>query len=427
MLASVLSRAARGARAGAASSAAQASPSLRAIATPLDASAAASSSSSSRALHASTGLRQSDAVAPGGGDDSGRGAPRRGDGPPPRRFGGGGGRGEQRSGGGGGGGAPGGGGGARGGPGGGGAFARMGQRVGRPFLDPKASRKLDAVRQDPKHEQWGGMVDVIEHAAYCDGQREEDPDGFFFDNTRPEYDSDCDGDPFSNGYLTEDEYEFPEEYKPTPYIPARIMDQAHFLHTAKGWSLARLAAKYSVAPDRLSALINFKATEAPYKAAGAYDERIDQQMEDLYRGRFGARAGTDYGRVDWETGPRAALLPDSRTPDEAMPRHPRAGNMGKLRIGSIPSPVAPPARADRALKSKFVIRDVSGVRGRRAEGVNPALTSDYSGALRLASNKEVLHRSWTPRYWAVEKLKSANGLPYAEEDEDKPAGFRLPP
>ena len=53
------------------------------------------------------------------------------------------------------------------------------------------------------------MVDIIEHSAYCDGQREEDDDGFFFDNTRPEYDSDCDGDPFSNGYLTEDEYELP--------------------------------------------------------------------------------------------------------------------------------------------------------------------------------------------------------------------------
>ena len=38
------------------------------------------------------------------------------------------------------------------------------------------------------------MVDAIEHAAYCDGQREEDDDGFFFDNSRPEYDSDCDGD-----------------------------------------------------------------------------------------------------------------------------------------------------------------------------------------------------------------------------------------
>ena len=46
------------------------------------------------------------------------------------------------------------------------------------------------------HAAWGGLLDVMEHAAYCDGQREEDEEGFFFDNTRPEYDSDCDGDPF---------------------------------------------------------------------------------------------------------------------------------------------------------------------------------------------------------------------------------------
>ena len=49
------------------------------------------------------------------------------------------------------------------------------------------------------------MVDIIEHSAYCDSQREEDDDRFLFDNTRPEYDLDCDGDPLSNGYLTEDE------------------------------------------------------------------------------------------------------------------------------------------------------------------------------------------------------------------------------
>lgn len=139
----------------------------------------------------------------------------------------------------------------------GGGRPQMTRRVGRPYLDPKAPRMLEHVRNDPHNAKWGGLIDIIEHAAYCDGQREEDEDGFFFDNTRAAYDSDCDGvcqrlvaadttidpgqrafgcwppgqfssspawllpsvifflagDPFTNGYLTEDEYEFPESYK----------------------------------------------------------------------------------------------------------------------------------------------------------------------------------------------------------------------
>ena len=49
----------------------------------------------------------------------------------------------------------------------------------------------------------------------CRGQiREADPDGFFFDHTLAEGESDCEEDPFSNGYLTEDEIVFDEDYVP---------------------------------------------------------------------------------------------------------------------------------------------------------------------------------------------------------------------
>jgi hypothetical protein len=139
------------------------------------------------------------------------------------------------------------------------------------------------------HKKWGGMIDFVEHARYCDRVREADPDGFFFDHTLAEVcvcvwfgglgwlgrcrgvfaasgplhllvvnacarvredvheslrvcvcafalkwcagpfhcafrlcvpigvwqgESECDEDPFSNGYLTEDEMVFPEDYKP---------------------------------------------------------------------------------------------------------------------------------------------------------------------------------------------------------------------
>lgn len=106
-------------------------------------------------------------------------------------------------------------------------------RKGRPYLDPRAPRHIDAIRADPAHSQNGLMMDVFEHMAYCDAQREEDEEGFFFDNTRPEYDSDMDADPFAANYLTEDEFEFPEEYQPAPYIPGRIMDAIWYAHSVK--------------------------------------------------------------------------------------------------------------------------------------------------------------------------------------------------
>jgi hypothetical protein len=140
-------------------------------------------------------------------------------------------------------------------------------RQGRPFLDPSAPRRVDAIRGDPMHAKYGGLVDILEHAAYCDGQREEHPEGFFFDNTRPEYDSDCDGDPFAASYLTEDEIEFPDNYTPSPYIPGRVMDAMWYLYTAKRWPIGRIADKYALSTARVSALLNLKAVRAPPWAA----------------------------------------------------------------------------------------------------------------------------------------------------------------
>ena len=48
---------------------------------------------------------------------------------------------------------------------------------GRAGVFIKSPRLLESVRGDANNAGWGGMVDAIEHAAYCDGQREEDDDG----------------------------------------------------------------------------------------------------------------------------------------------------------------------------------------------------------------------------------------------------------
>lgn len=318
------------------------------------------------------------------------------------------------------------------------------------------------------HTEWGGMIDILEHAAYCDGQREEDPDGFFFDNTRPEYDSDCDGDPFSNGYLTEDEYEFPEEYAPQPYIPGRVGD-AIYAQWRGGVPLPELCRRFALPSARVTAIINLKTTEPGMKAAGMYDERLDAQLEDLYKGRFGAPnwkkamaagpktasaiaaeaspgAGAGAGAVpakragakrdaaaaavavssgeDFDAGVKYQLLPDDQVPDDAMPVARRVGTV--LRVGHRLPIVPPPPKAQRTHDSKFVIRDTSGRRNAKTVR-NPVLTSDFSGAVRLASNVEAVYRSWETRYWAAERVKGAAGYPFADEEADKAAKYRIPP
>lgn len=70
------------------------------------------------------------------------------------------------------------------------------------------------LREDPMHKKWGGFIDILEHDAYCNKVREANPDGFLFDHTVAPGESDCEEDPFANGYLTEDEIMFPEGYTP---------------------------------------------------------------------------------------------------------------------------------------------------------------------------------------------------------------------
>ena len=307
------------------------------------------------------------------------------------------------------------------------------KRQGRPYLDPKATRHLEAVRSDPNNSPWGGMVDIIEHSAYCDGQREEDDDGFFFDNTRPEYDSDCDGDPFSNGYLTEDEYELPESYKPSPYIPGRIMDQMFFLHTRnpQQWPLARLSSHFGVSPERASAMINLKSTEGIHKAAGMYDERLDQQMEDLYRSRFGSRRHSELesGGKKGDLGVKYDILQDDQTPEDALPVRKMRSSAGGLRIGHALARISPPPLEGRVHGVKLFFRDISGSKTDDSKR-NPILASDYDGSVRYASNMETLYRSWGKRRWMMKTASKGSklGYPFSDKEANKgPSTFKIAP
>jgi hypothetical protein len=314
------------------------------------------------------------------------------------------------------------------------------------------------------------MIDILEHAAYCDGQREEDPDGFFFDNTRPEYDSDNDGDPFSNGYLTEDEFEYREDYTPSPYIPGRVADAIFEDWKSKKVPLPELCRKYGLPSARVTAIINLKVSEPGMKANGMYDERLDAQMEDLYKGRFGggkwnkvvgptakaaaalassAEAGASASAAapatagkgkqqnrslaasqdlepteDFDLGVKYQLLPDDQVPEDAMPVVRTVGSV--LRIGHRLPHVTPPPKKDRKHDSKFIFRDTSGQRNAKTVK-NPSLTSDFDGTVRLASNRESITRSWETRYWTADKVKGPAGFPFADEEMDKPAKYRIAP
>jgi hypothetical protein len=144
------------------------------------------------------------------------------------------------------------------GRGGGGRRDGPGVRRGRPFLDPAAPRRMEAIRKDPMHSAYGGTIDILEHSAYSNIQREENEEGFFFDNTRPEFDSDEEGDPFSAAYLTEDEYEFPADYKPAPYTPGKVADAIWHSYSVKKVPIPRLVQQYAMPTYKITAIINLK-------------------------------------------------------------------------------------------------------------------------------------------------------------------------
>ena len=262
---------------------------------------------------------------------------------------------------------------------------------------------------------------MLEHAAYSNGQREEDADGFFFDLSVPDYDSDCDGDPFANGYLTEDEMEWPEDYKPDPPIPRRVVDQIYFLNTVRGYPPQRLATKYRISTERVCAIISLKRSEPEMIASGRYDPSADELLQQLYYGA--AAQSSDNWVPDYDMGVNFNVMPDDQMPDDVYPVRRRSGNL--LREGHKLPRIPVPPRAQRPLKSKFVFRDVSGS-GARSKS-EAFVVSGWDGKRRPASNTEAIYRSWANRHWSLAATKGRAGMPFADADADKPANFRVAP
>jgi hypothetical protein len=327
---------------------------------------------------------------------------------------------------------------------------KVGVRKGRPFLDPRAPRRIEAIRNDPVNKSFGFFVDILEHEAYCDGQREEDEDGFFFDGTRAEYDSDNDGDPFANGYLTEDEYEFDENYKPIPYIPRKVIDQIFFLYSIRNISIPKLSQRYRLSKERIGAIITLKLKEPEFIADGRYNTEIDKLMCDLYgpdiiggsekiselaskqvkstlSPTLDIGVSQDNYRPDGtDLGINFMILQDDQLPDDVLPLKGSDPN-AILQKRHILDKIKPVEKKKRVHASKFVIRDISSKKSRlRSNSFQLShhsrytFVADFNGTVRKPTNLELLYRPNMPRVWSPEAEKgSTKGLPIPDPPAKK--------
>jgi hypothetical protein len=310
-------------------------------------------------------------------------------------------------------------------------------RVPRPPPDPRAPRTISAVREDDMHKEWGGMIDVLEHEAYCDRVREAMTDGFFFDFTVAPHDSDHDEDPFLNGYLTEDELWFDKDYEPRPHVPDRVKGHLFYLYSERKWSIRQLANRFGMRPERVSMIINMKKTQPALEEAGCADPEVDGLMTEMYATRSHRRVGGGDGpdaargttadslpvpqakdRIDpaedFDMGVHVALLRDDQMPDDVVPRLPMRGNI--VRLKHMPPRVATPGKEERGVKSKFATVDISG----RPNAGKRCVVRDWDGSIRPSTRREDLYRTHVSRHWTARpEATGADDLPFAAEKMDE--------
>jgi hypothetical protein len=64
-----------------------------------------------------------------------------------------------------------------------------------------------------------------------------------------------------------------------------VKQRIFYLYTKKGWDVKRLADKFGLRTERVSAIINLKATEPDMIATGRYREEVDTLLTQLYGGK----------------------------------------------------------------------------------------------------------------------------------------------
>lgn len=271
-------------------------------------------------------------------------------------------------------------------------------REPRPLPDPGASRHIPELREDPAHQEWGGMLDIIEHSRHVDSIREAETDGFFFDDTLAPGESDCEADPFSNGFLTEDEISFGPGYTPRDYVPDTVKQRIYFLYKEKGWDVMRLARKFGLRSERVSAVINMKETEPALIADGCYRDEVDNLMTQLYSGKHEYRDD----EPSKDVGIHVALLKDDQLPEDVVPVSPEARRGRVIRLQRPTPPIALPPKEDRAFASRYAVKDISEVKYKKGK----CLVVDFDGTARASTDTEDLYRSWNPKHQVVSPIIS---------------------
>lgn len=197
-------------------------------------------------------------------------------------------------------------------------------------------------------------------------------------------------DPFANGYLTEDDIVFPDDYKHTEYLPDRVKQQVYFLYCDKGWTVQQLSQRFRLRAERVSAIIAMKRNEPELKASGRYRTELDELLTKLYAGTRAEEALNETGEVR-NDGINVKILKDDQLPDDVFPQHRLPANALPVRVG-LPKLDLPP-QEERTHKSKLAFTDIS------AEKKDPKAVRvvDWDGTARAATPTERLYRTWTPR------------------------------
>jgi len=125
------------------------------------------------------------------------------------------------------------------------------------------------------------------------------------------------------------------------------------------------------------------------------------------RAKAAGKEGDGKGKGD------AAAAPDTNPSPKA------AAGAG---AGAAVAPVA-----SRVHDSKFLFRSISGRKDNARQAGVSQVVADWNGDVRVATNMEVLYRSWSGKRFSLAQVKSRGGLPFREEDAHKPVSYRSAP
>ena len=296
-------------------------------------------------------------------------------------------------------------------------------RQPRPYLKPirdLKDRQIPALREHPIAKKAGAVIDLIEHEVYSERIGDGDSGGGFHDFTFAPWDDNTMEDPFYNGAITEDEYEYPSDHEQFVYVPQKVRRQIYYLWAKQGWDLPALGQKFKMRTERVSMIINMARSDAASEAAGLVTPELDKAMTMMFA-RGQERVDEDYV-PDHGHGLHGTLVKDAQLPEDAVPVMPWRGNVLKTG-GHMPVPELPP-KEERTFKSRLAIRDIS-AGGKADPGLAPFATKsrvfDYDGVRRPSTKLEDLFRAARPRKWVLSRSRGgANGLPFADEEMHKP-------